>query len=251
MIQTSDTHTCARGANSVRKARPNPSQIFDLGRPGTGFAHTIISTREGNFRLVTPSASSGFALLSRRRANFPERRYVLRTLDDDFVASVEDGETETVKLHFTFTKDRSKARVFTYAELWDPGNIAVEFACGFGGGSGKDFMTNQNQDTQPKADVPAEMGEYKPRYRALASEMDMESVERIRRAYGGDGDRDPYYRPTCYCFECGELLKGGESIVYCDGFDDPVTESGASQQIWMHKTCAIRLADDLRAFCNT
>jgi hypothetical protein len=63
-------------------------------------------------------------------------RYILQEPDGDYVSSVESGHTETIKLHFNFTKDKSKARRFTYDDLWSKTAVApvgVLFAQGYRG----------------------------------------------------------------------------------------------------------------------
>jgi hypothetical protein len=63
-------------------------------------------------------------------------RYILQEPDGDYVSSVESGDTETIKLHFNFTKDKKKARRFTYDDLWSKLAVApvgVLFAQGYRG----------------------------------------------------------------------------------------------------------------------
>jgi hypothetical protein len=65
------------------------------------------------------------------------KTYVLRDRDGDFVQRVESRRTETIKVHFLFTKDRSKARQFTTPELEAPigsSSLLQEFLHGFAGG---------------------------------------------------------------------------------------------------------------------
>jgi hypothetical protein len=64
-----------------------------------------------------------------------QRLYILRNVDGDYVQSVESGETATVNVRFVFTKDRAQAQRFKETELWEQSNLAVEFACGFSGGT--------------------------------------------------------------------------------------------------------------------
>jgi hypothetical protein len=67
-----------------------------------------------------------------------QRLYILRDRDGDYVYAVESGETETIKVHFVFTKDRSKAQRFSYDELWSlyaTTSVGGEFTHGFGGGT--------------------------------------------------------------------------------------------------------------------
>ena len=64
-------------------------------------------------------------------------QYILQDRDGDYVEKVESGTTETIKMHFTFTKDIAKARRFSYDDLWSPlatTSIGGEFTHGFGGG---------------------------------------------------------------------------------------------------------------------
>jgi hypothetical protein len=63
--------------------------------------------------------------------------YILQDRDGDYVENVESGTSETVKMHFTFTKDITKAKRFSYNDLWSPlatTSIGGEFTHGFGGG---------------------------------------------------------------------------------------------------------------------
>ena len=63
--------------------------------------------------------------------------YILQDRDGDYVENVESGTGETVKMHFTFTKDIAKAKRFSYNDLWSPlatTSIGGEFTHGFGGG---------------------------------------------------------------------------------------------------------------------
>jgi len=63
--------------------------------------------------------------------------YILQDRDGDYVEKVESGDSETVKMHFTFTKDIAKAKRFSYNDLWSPlatTSIGGEFTHGFGGG---------------------------------------------------------------------------------------------------------------------
>lgn len=63
--------------------------------------------------------------------------YILQDRDGDYVEKVESGTTETVKMHFTFTKDIAKAKRFSYNDLWSPlatTSIGGEFTHGFSGG---------------------------------------------------------------------------------------------------------------------
>ena len=62
--------------------------------------------------------------------------YILQDRDGDYVEKVESGTSETVKMHFTFTKDIAKAKHFSYSDLWSPlatTSIGNEFTHGFGG----------------------------------------------------------------------------------------------------------------------
>ncbi len=64
-------------------------------------------------------------------------QYILQDRDGDYVEKVESGTTETVKMHFMFTKDIAKAKRFSYDDLWSPlarTSIGGEFTHGFGGG---------------------------------------------------------------------------------------------------------------------
>jgi hypothetical protein len=64
-------------------------------------------------------------------------RYILQDRDGDYVSAITNGETETVKTHFAFTKIRGRAMAFTYRELWDPkgtATVGVEFTKGYAGG---------------------------------------------------------------------------------------------------------------------
>jgi hypothetical protein len=66
-----------------------------------------------------------------------EPLYILQDRDGDYVASTESSDTETVKIHFTFTKDKAKVKRFTANDLWSPlatTAIGIEFTTGFAGG---------------------------------------------------------------------------------------------------------------------
>jgi hypothetical protein len=70
------------------------------------------------------------------KPTFGGRRYILRDRDGAYVESITPSETATVKMGFTFTPDREKARRFSYDELWIPyavAGIGIEFTCGFAG----------------------------------------------------------------------------------------------------------------------
>jgi hypothetical protein len=45
----------------------------------------------------------------------------------------DDGHSTVCGPHFVFTKDRDKARVFRYDELWRTSDLASQFAEGFPG----------------------------------------------------------------------------------------------------------------------
>ena len=63
--------------------------------------------------------------------------YILQDRDGDYVEKVDSGDTETVKMHFTFTKDIAKAKRFSYSDLWSPlatTSIGGDFTPGFSGG---------------------------------------------------------------------------------------------------------------------
>jgi hypothetical protein len=64
-----------------------------------------------------------------------ERRYILRDRDGDYVERVESSETATIKIHFVFTNDRARAQRFSYGELWEQSNVAIEFNHGYSGGT--------------------------------------------------------------------------------------------------------------------
>jgi hypothetical protein len=72
------------------------------------------------------------------RTPLDQRSYILRDRDGDYVRRVISGDTETVKLHFEFTKDRALAEQFSYDDLWSPyanTSIGGEFTHGYGGGT--------------------------------------------------------------------------------------------------------------------
>lgn len=66
-----------------------------------------------------------------------DRKYILQDRDNDYVLDVKPTGLDTVKLHFTWTKDRDKARLFSYEDLWwklATTCIGVHFSAGFAGG---------------------------------------------------------------------------------------------------------------------
>ena len=66
-----------------------------------------------------------------------EDKYILKDRDGDYVKEVQAHLSETLHSFFTFTKDRTKARRFTYDDLWSPLNvhgIGEEWTRGFSGG---------------------------------------------------------------------------------------------------------------------
>jgi hypothetical protein len=136
-----------------RLGRPNQSQLAGealktglLGRLGRRFQthlETGVNNNDTPERQLDDSARRVLGVLKppdvvnlhRRVAGNDE--YILQDRDGDYVENVESGDTETVKMHFTFTKDIAKAKRFTYDDLWSPlatTSIGGEFTHGFGGG---------------------------------------------------------------------------------------------------------------------
>jgi hypothetical protein len=65
-------------------------------------------------------------------------RYILCDRDGDYVRRVISGDTETVKMHFEFARDRAQAMQFSYNDLWSPyanTSIGGEFTHGYSGGT--------------------------------------------------------------------------------------------------------------------
>jgi hypothetical protein len=102
---------------------------------------------KGVLAVLSEPTSTGNRPLSERervrasRSRSPSIRvndkYILQDRDGDYVEKVESGTSETVKMHFTFTKDIAKAKHFSYSDLWSPlatTSIGGEFTRGFGGG---------------------------------------------------------------------------------------------------------------------
>ena len=61
---------------------------------------------------------------------------ILQDYDGDYVSDIVNGGSETIRYTFLFTKDRTKAKVFSSDELWnrhDNLGLAVAFACGYTG----------------------------------------------------------------------------------------------------------------------
>lgn len=68
--------------------------------------------------------------------DFQDRRYVLKSRDNDYVSKVESTGFETVKLYFEFTQELATAKVFTYDDLFSPlatTSLGQEFIRGFCG----------------------------------------------------------------------------------------------------------------------
>ena len=59
---------------------------------------------------------------------------MLQDADGDYVSEVISSNTETLGVHFKFTKRMADAKVFGNDELWSQSTIAVEFVMGFAGG---------------------------------------------------------------------------------------------------------------------
>jgi ribonuclease HI len=75
-----------------------------------------------------------FEEMKRRRELRDKQLFVLQSADGDFVSRVDDdGHSTVCGPHFVFTKDRDKARVFRYDELWRTSDLASQFAEGFSG----------------------------------------------------------------------------------------------------------------------
>lgn len=65
------------------------------------------------------------------------RTYLLQSRDGDYVKSAKSGNTETVKMFFTFTKSESQAKRFHFDDLYPPQAttcVGMEFVKGFAGG---------------------------------------------------------------------------------------------------------------------
>jgi hypothetical protein len=66
-----------------------------------------------------------------------EGKYILQDRDGDYVLNVENAKLETIKVNFTFTKDKRKAKRFTFNDLWSKlstNPVGEQFTKGFGGG---------------------------------------------------------------------------------------------------------------------
>src|SRR5262249_47462958 len=93
--------------------------------------HQLNDCRKGVLGVLKPP---NVVKLNRRVAE--NDTYILQDRDGDYVEKVESGDTETVKMHFTFTKDIAKAKRFGYADLWSPlatTSTGGEFTHGFSG----------------------------------------------------------------------------------------------------------------------
>ncbi len=69
-------------------------------------------------------------------AELRHKRYILQSRDGDYVDEVTTGELETVKLHFHFTKDRQRAKVFSFEDLFSKKavtSVGGEFIHGYVG----------------------------------------------------------------------------------------------------------------------
>jgi len=66
-----------------------------------------------------------------------ERFYRLVDREGDYVKEVISSDTETLKMHFVFTKNPEEAKRFSYEQLWSPlatTSVGGEFTRGFAGG---------------------------------------------------------------------------------------------------------------------
>jgi hypothetical protein len=63
-----------------------------------------------------------------------ETMYILQVPDGDYVSGYEAGKTDTIKVHFKFTKDRKKAAEFRESELIGKSTLGVQFVSGYSGG---------------------------------------------------------------------------------------------------------------------